>query len=168
MLSSFVHLQSDQKPAAPEYLDVVEILDQTSQDLAPLEREHPQQAAKAKYLGFGGAEVALTFKGPKSPVRFKSDQKLVFVVRTDNKGQDPTTLINIYKLQPTKDSRQLLLAKGGGFHRVQGTTDDSVVPITVTKYGDDAFKFSPTSPLAPGEYVAGTKAGADGFLFGVD
>ena len=156
------------KPAEPEYNRIAFYLDGQG-SLVPLERQQVNAQIKVKALGFGGAKSSARFDGAKSPVRFKADSTIQFVIRLDTQGEDPSTLINLDVLTPTKSTREIVVAKAGpiGIHgeSMRGAT---TLNINCAKYGEHSIKFATATKLPPGEYVITSKGSREGFLFGVD
>ena len=155
-------------PTEPEYNRIAFYLDARG-SLVPLERQQVNVQTKVKALGYGGAKTSARFEGAKSPVRFKMDDNIQFVVRLDAHGEDPTTLINLEVLKPTKSSREIVVAKAGpiGLHG-ESTRGASTLTINCAKYGEHSIRFVPGAKLPPGEYVITTRGSREGFLFGVD
>lgn len=160
--------QDAPKPVEPEYNRVAFFLNADG-SLLPLERQQVNLNVKLKALGFGGAKSSASFKDSKSPVRFSVNQKLQFVVRLDTQGEDPTTFINLDVLTPTKDAREVVVAKVGTMAQTTKTTaGETLKSIDCSKYGEHSIRFAPSQKLPPGEYVITTKGSKEGFLFGVD
>ena len=160
--------QETAKPTEPEYNRIAFYLDGQG-SLVQLERQQVNTQTKVKAFGFAGAKSSARFNGAKSPVRFKADDKIQFVIRLDSQGEDPTTLINLDVLTPTKTTREIVLATAGamGLHGEsnKGTT---TLSINCAKYGEHSFRFVPATKLPPGEYVVTSKGSQEGFLFGID
>ena len=67
-----------------------------SGELVTLERQPFTVQTRIKAIGFGGVRTAAEINSKKSPVRFSSNDKNAFVVRSANPTIDPATL---YMLQ---------------------------------------------------------------------
>lgn len=156
------------KPTEPEYNRIAFYLDAQG-SLVPLERQQVNVQMKVKALGYGGGKSSAIFEGAKSPVRFKADENVQFVVRLDTHGEDPTTLINLDVLTPKKNTREIVVAKAGpmGLHG-ESTRGANTLIINCAKYGEHSIRFLPGAKLRPGEYVITTKGSREGFLFGID
>ena len=168
LLLSVSAAQEAGKPTEPEYNRVAFYLDAQG-SLVPLERQQINVQTKVKALGYGGAKTSARFEGAKSPVRFRTDDNIQFVVRLDAHGEDPTTLINLDVLKPTKSTREIVVAKAGpiGIHG-ESTRGASTLSINCAKYGEHSIRFIPGAKLPPGEYVITAKGSREGFLFGID
>jgi hypothetical protein len=155
------------KVQEPEYIGIVFSLDPAGA-LTPLERQQPNFQTKVKGLGYGGAQSSTVFKGSRSPVRFKADQDIWFVVRLNAPGVEPDSLVKLDVLKVAKNQREMVIAKAGamGFG-AKSTNGEAQRPLNFTKYGEQSLQVSPAGPLDPGEYVI-TTMGGNSFLFGID
>lgn len=161
--------QEVRKVQEPEYLGIFFLLDSSTGNLIPLERQTPEYKIKLKAMGFGGGKSLLEIRGEKSPVRFKEGQKLEFVVLVSSQQTDPQGSLQFFSLESLKGKRQLTMAKAN----LTSTTDKSVVseravPFNATKYGTSSFKITSAQNLPPGEYTLGATGTKDGFCFGID
>ena len=97
--------------------------------------------------------------GASSPVRFKSGQKMLFVIRLEN-GIDPTTF-SLFPLETKNDSR-----------RTGSDPRNKTAPMTllfnVTKIGESTYSLMPSQDLAAGEYAFSPKNSDAAYCFGVD
>jgi hypothetical protein len=97
--------------------------------------------------------------GASSPVRLKSGQKMLFVIRLAN-GIDPTTF-SLFPLETKNDNR-----------RTESDPRNKTAPLTlifnVTKIGESTYGLTPTKDLAAGEYAFSPKNSDDAYCFGVD
>jgi len=160
--------QETGKPAEPEYNRIAFFLDGQG-SLVPLERQQVNTQVKVKALGLGGGKSSARFEGAKSPVRFKADDKIQFVIRLDTQGDDPATLINLDVLTPTKNTREIVIAKVGAMAvHAESTSGATTLNINCARYGEHSIRFVPGAKLPPGEYVITSKGSREGFLFGVD
>ncbi len=160
--------QEKQTVKEPEYIGVFFYLEENG-NLIALERQTPEAKMKVKALGYGGAESLLRIKGDQSTVRFKADQKLVFVVRVASQTIDPISVIEFYRFEVKKGYRQLTVAKAGTMGmNSKSTVSEFAVQFNVAKYGESSFKVVPATTLAPGEYCLSGSGAKDGFCFGID
>jgi hypothetical protein len=160
--------QENMKVQEPEYVHVVLSLDPATGALQPLERQKLNVSGKLKAFGLGGATSKVIFEGAKSPIRFKADQKIQFVVRGLSAGIEPDSQVNLDVLTSSKNERGIVTMKVGLLSGAKTTMGQTLRPLTFSKYGEQSTKFSPEQPLEPGEYVITTKGGSTGFLFGID
>jgi hypothetical protein len=159
-----------QEKPEPEYLNVAYVYDGTANKLVSLERQDAKAAAKVKALGFGGIKGSSEVSGLNSPVRFPADQKLVFVFKAPA-NLDPQSLVEIVRLTPKKDHREILRLQSKGFMGLGGVTreaDKADVPFNSAKYSDTSVQVSPLEPLPPGEYAIHQPSNPTLFCFGID
>jgi hypothetical protein len=159
-----------QERPEPEFLNVAYLYDSASNKLIGLERQNAKPAAKAKAFGYGGIKATSEVPGDKSPVRFPSDRKLVFVFRAPP-GLDPQSLIEIVRLTSKKDHREVVQMQSKGFLGLGGVKaegDKADVPFDAGKYSETSLQVSPVEPLAPGEYAIHQPANPTVFCFGID
>jgi hypothetical protein len=151
----------------PEYIGTFAGRAAGSGPYMALERSVPTQKTKVRGFGFGGAAVFYGFPGDSSQVRFKSGDKLEFVVRVAAQDQDPQSFIQLFALKQANGERVLSLASATmfGSHDTQHEQDR---PFEAAKLGTNFFKVTPPEPLAPGEYGLSTTGSQPCFLFGVD
>lgn len=161
--------QEAKKVQEPEYIGVVFYLDPAGA-LTPLERQQSNSEFKTKALGFGGGQSSIIYKGSKSPVRFKVDQEIQFVVRLNAPGIEPDSLVNLDVLKVSKSERAIVTIKVGamGLGGAKSRKGETLRPLNFSKYGENSLKFSPAQPLEPGEYVITSRGGQGAFLFGID
>jgi hypothetical protein len=159
--------QEVKKVQEPEYIGIVFSLDSTG-TLIPLERQQANYQTKEKGLGYGGVQTSSFFKGSKSSVRFKAGQDIQFVVRPSSTAIEPDTIVKLHVLKVTKNQRLIVLAKTDAMgYGSKSTAGQSLLALNFARYGAVSLKFSPATPLNPGEYVI-TAGGQTGFLFGID
>jgi len=157
--------QNAAKVQEPEYKNVFFALSTTDASLLPLER---QTGTLQEKVGFGGGESFAEIKGERSPIRFKADQQLSFVVRLDSPETDPGSAVQFFSWQPKKNGRKLVISKAGVMG-TSGTTGFARIPFDAGRYGESSAKVTPTKPLAPGEYGLGSPLGNPNlFSFGID
>lgn len=161
--------QEIKKVQEPEYLGIFFLLEPSTGNLIPLERQTAESKVKVKAMGFGGGESSLEIKGEKSPVRFKEGQKLEFVVLVSSQQIDPQGIIQFFSLESKKGKRRLMLAKASSMGMSgKSVMSERAIPFNAAKYGTSSFKISPAQDLPPGEYTLGAPGNNDGFCFGID
>lgn len=161
--------QETKKIVEPEYLGIVALIDSAIGNLILLERKTPEQKIKVKAMGFAGGEGYLQIEGEQSPIRFKTDQKLEFVVRVSSQQIDPVSSIQFFRFESKKGKRRMILVKVGAMAiSSKSTASQSAVSFDAAKYGESSFRFSAASPLLPGEYCLSAAGTNDAFCFGID
>jgi hypothetical protein len=97
--------------------------------------------------------------GASSQVRFKSGQKMTFVVRLAN-GIDPKSF-KLYPLETKNENR-----------RTQPDPNSKTAPLTlsfnVIKVGESSYGLIPVPDLGAGEYAFSPKNSDDAYCFGID
>jgi hypothetical protein len=129
--------------------------------LAPLERTQAMVHSSAT-INAGGYKVPGRYwemDGAKSPVRIKSGQKTMFVVRLSY-GMDPGSYI-LSPLEARSDSRR---TKADPKNRNAPLS----LPLKVTKVGESSYGLTPATDLPPGEYAFNPNTSNDVYCFGVD
>jgi hypothetical protein len=126
-----------------------------SSGLIPLEREIGMTSRAGGMYG-GGATV-YRIQGPRSPVRVRQGDRLVFVVRL-NPGGDPRQF-QLYRLESRMGYRQTQPTMGG--------TPPSL-PLTINKIGDSVYEITSTRTLYPGEHAFSPMTSNESYCFGVD
>ena len=131
----------------PESIGAVYLQDQSG-TLTPLERNKgiAQRSEGREYWELDGA---------RSPVRLKSGQKMLFVVRLAN-GMDPST----FALLPLAAEIASRRTKSDP----QNTTAPLTLPLNVTKLGESTYGLTPLRDLEAGEYTFSPT----NYCFGVD
>ena len=145
-----------------EYIGVVYYLT-PSAELQALERQAPYPKTHLKALGFGGARATVELDKEKASLRLPSNQELSFVVRLPD-GIDPREF-ELYPFAVKKGRRQLEFSRGNVFSGQQLLLP---IQINISRYGDGAYKITPSSKLAVGEYAFLSRRSIDAFCFGVD
>jgi hypothetical protein len=159
--------QDAKKVQEPEYLGVFFLLESSTGNLVPLERQTPE--IKTKAAGIDGWKRTVEIRGDKSPVRFKEGQKLEFVVLVSSQQTDPQGILRLFSLESTKGKRQMVLAKTNSMGTSTKTVmSEKAVPFNATKYGTSSFKITPAQNLPPGEYLLDAPGTHDEFCFGID
>lgn len=159
-----------QERPEPEYLNVAYLYDSASNKLINLERQNARPAAKPKAFGYGGIKGTSEVSGIKSPVRFPADQQLALVFKAPA-GLDPQSLVEIVRLTPQKDHREILRLQSKGFMGLGGVkseADKADVPFNSSKYSETSVQVSPMEPLPPGEYAIHQPGNPTLFCFGID
>ncbi len=131
-------------------------------------------------------QTQMSYKGSRSPVRFRAGQAIQFVVRVpppaatlpgiEPPPQDDPVKLNVLKV--SKDQRLNVSLKMGGGLVMTGVgrakTVETLRTLKFSKYGLGSLKVSVVEPLEPGEYVMTTALGGmiglgnGDFLFGID
>lgn len=170
LLSLSVVGQEVKSPVEPEYLGVYHSLDAGKGSLVALERQSASYSFKMKAMGFGGGKSSIEIKGGKSPVRFKADQEVAFVVRVGSQQIDPASIVQFVKFDAKKDKRVIVISKVGAMGVGGATTNmnANAVSFNAAKYGDSSFKIVPAAKLPPGEYGLSGAGSNDVFCFGID
>lgn len=161
--------QESKKVQEPEYIGVFFLLEPATGNLIPLERQTPESKVRLKAMGLGGGESVLEVRGEKSPVRFRADQKIEFVVLVSSQQTDPQGFIQFFSLESKKGKRQLVVGRAGSMGmNGKSVTSERAVPFSAAKYGASSFRIVPLQNLTPGEYALGAPGNNDGFCFGID
>jgi len=169
MLYTLAGLAQEPTPE-PEFADVFFRLD--AGKLIPLERQNAAIQGKASGFIIMSTKATSEFTGSKSPVRFRSDESLDFVVRSPlaSSAVDPNTLYVLRKLNSKKKSRELVIM-AGHITPVGGSTKtdlaQGVLPVTFARYGTSSIRMTAGS-LPPGEYAVSRLYAQTVFCFGVD
>jgi hypothetical protein len=121
----------------------------------PLEREMGTMSRAGGMYGIGAPVYRV--QGPRSPVRARQGDRIVFVVRL-NPGGDPHQF-QLYRLESRMGYRQTQPTMGG--------TPPSL-PVTVKRIGDSLYEISPARALYPGEYAVSPMGSNESYCFGVD
>jgi hypothetical protein len=169
VLCSFAGL-AQEAVSEPEFADVFFRLDLGK--LVPLERQTAAIQGRASGFIVMSMKASWEIPGIKSPVRFRSDQSLDFVVRSlfAQSAVDPNTSFFLRKLSVKKKTRELVVMNGRaspGSATMNTDPAQGALPVTFARYGDSSLKMT-TGPLAPGEYVLSRPYGQTVFCFGID
>jgi hypothetical protein len=154
----------------PEMADIFYRLDGSS--LVPLERQAPSTRSNSHGFFVMNMATVSEFPGARSPVRFKSGERLDFVVRTVVPvcAVDPNTVYGLRKQDTKKKTRELPIMPGRFSPLGTSTTStpaEGILPVESSRYGSSSLKMT-TGELAPGEYAVGHPHGSAMFCFGVD
>jgi len=126
-----------------------------SSGLIPLEREIGMMSRGGGMYGTGSTVYRI--QGPRSPVRVRQGDRLVFVVRL-NPGGDPRQF-QLLRLESRMGYRQTQPAMGG--------TPPSL-PLTIQQIGDSVYEITCARALYPGEYAISPMTSNESYCFGVD
>jgi hypothetical protein len=167
--------QGSHKVQEPEFNGIVFYLD-PSGALVPLERQNATADVKMKAMGWGGMRSSNTYNGPKSPVRFKEGQNIRFVVRNPylpGSGIEPRPdrLVTLDVLKTSTNKRELGVMNtpgvGAAFGQKGKIEQETLRPLSFSRYGEQSYQISPEKPLEPGEYLIRYGL-SESFLFGID
>ena len=105
---------------------------------------------------YGMGAPVYRVQGPRSLVRVRQGDRIVFVVRL-NSGD--ARQFQLYRLE----SRM-------GYRQTQPTMSGSPMPLplTIRKIGDSVYELIPTRVLYPGEYAVSPMNSNESYCFGVD
>jgi hypothetical protein len=158
--------------AEPEFADVFFGHDANG-GLVPLERQ------TVVFKGQAGGFIVMNMKssseipGGQSPIRFRADEKLEFLVRSAIAGSvaDPNTLYALRKLDKQKKKREIIMMTGHASvagASVKTNLTQRALPIVFARYGKYSIKISAGS-LPRGEYaLSRANYPQTVFCFGVD
>ena len=121
----------------------------------PLEREIGMMSRGGGMYGTGGTVYRI--QGPRSPVRVRQSDRLVFVVRL-NGGGDPRQF-QLFRLESRMGYRQTQPAMSG---------TPPVMPMTINRINDSVYEIAPLRTLYPGEYAVSPVNSNESYCFGVD
>jgi hypothetical protein len=165
-------LSAQDKPLpVPNYDGVFYRYDRAAGTLVDLEHQTAAAASKPKALGLAGYKAFFYLRGARSPVRFKSNDPLEFIVSLPPRT-DPQT-IQFFVLRQGKHRRELVEQESNrpsplGFGQTHNVMDRSEVHFEVQKYGESAYRLIPSKALAPGEYSFSFSTNNVAYAFGVD
>jgi hypothetical protein len=153
----------------PQYMYEFHYIQSTG-TLIALEKQTPITRAKSNMMGYGKSRVVLEIKGKTSPVRLIAGDKMEFVVKGLNYGQNPKDTIALVRLDIKKDTRELVVGKTGVLGIGGGPINnyESGVPYTPVAYGTMSLKIVPDVTLTPGEYAIQSTHSFHVFCFGID
>jgi len=121
----------------------------------PLEKEIGMMSRGGGMYGMGATVYRI--QGPRSPVRVRQGNRLVFVVRL-NPGGDPRQF-QLYRLESRMGYRQTQPTMGG---------TPPGLPVTINEVGDSVYEITPARALYPGEYAVSPMNSNESYCFGVD
>jgi len=161
-------LAQSQPAVDPEVLGRVFSADPTTGALKQLPIEH--WTRKAKH-GMMHAESLVIVNGPRSGFRIPASSNISFVFRPvpTAMGNSNTGVQNVrlFAFDRKKERRECLMAEGKAGWAHVNTERNPGISMDIVAYGSSSFKFTPRTPLAPGEYWIGAGPG-DIATFGVD
>ena len=106
---------------------------------------------------YGMGATVYRIQGPRSPVRVRQGNRLVFVMRL-NRGGDPRQF-QLYRLESRMGYRQTQPTMGG---------TPPGLPVTINEVGDSVYEITPVRALYPGEYAVSPMNSNESYCFGVD
>jgi hypothetical protein len=121
----------------------------------PLEREIGMMSRGGGMYGMGATVYRI--QGPRSPVRVRQGNRIVFVVRL-NPGADPRQF-QLYILESRMGYRQTQPTMGG---------TPPGLPLTINEVGGSVYEITPARALYPGEYAVSPMNSSESYCFGVD
>jgi hypothetical protein len=121
----------------------------------PLEKEIGMMSRGGGMYGMGATVYRI--QGPRSPVRVRQGNRLVFVMRL-NRGGDPRQF-QLYRLESRMGYRQTQPTMGG---------TPPGLPVTINEVGDSVYEITPARALYPGEYAVSPMNSNESYCFGVD
>lgn len=170
-----------QKYPEPEFSKEVYYLKKDSvHSLVRLEKGISKMENKTKGAGFGGYEMGYTLDGEKSTVRLNRQADFSFVISTGASAKpstpqqdsimrangmdpsmmssmdammDPTNMISLYKAEPGKGKRKVLMQKGGGAFGGKKSQSSEKYSFSVKKIRDGYWELVIDKPLSRGEYA---------------
>ena len=151
---SAIGFAQKEKAFEPEFVSVFYRL-RPSGEIVELERQTPNETPK-------GSRVLLTIPGEKSPVRFRADEEIRFVVRVAEDFDKAAATLQLFHFEATHGMRQFLVKKEDLL------SNKATLKLDAERYGGSSLKVVPSQMLAPGEYCLSRSTIAQGFCFGVD
>ncbi len=121
----------------------------------PLEREIAMMSRGGGMYRMGATVYRI--QGPRSPVRIRQGDRIVFVVRL-NGGSDPRQF-QLLRLESRMGYRQTQPAMGG---------TPPGLPVTINRIDDSVYEITPARALYPGEYAVSPMNSNESYCFGVD
>lgn len=118
----------------------------------PLEHAFGTMTRQGGMYGMGGTVYRV--QGPRSPVRVRQGDRIVFVIR----GAEPRQF-QLYRLESRMGYRQTQPAMGGL---------PPAWPVTIRRVSDNVYEVTPARALYPGEYALSPMNSNDSYCFGVD
>ncbi len=121
----------------------------------PLERQVAMMSRGGGMYGMGGNVYRI--QGPRSPVRVRQGDRIVFVVRL-NSGDDPRQF-QLFRLESRMGYRQTQASMGG---------NPPGLPVTINRISDSVYEITPARTLYPGEYSLSSMNSNESYCFGID
>lgn len=151
-LNLFGQTQIDVKE--PEYIGEVISIQNNGETIIPLEKKSTKVKTKAgasMYLtGIGKIKSKINIEGSTSPVVFKSNEPLTFIVKSFDNKSDPLSIISLVKFETSKKARKSELSSVGTFSG-SSTNNQNHIEYKAKKYKDSSYELH-VGPLAVGEY----------------
>jgi len=171
MLASFISFSQSEKFPSPDYVNEVAYCDTVHKTLSSLESKKFKPNYKTGTFGFN-QRLLLTVDGPASPVRFKHDQPLVFVLKVEAmfKDRDPAEHLAFTRLDVKKKNRSLTFSQGKPFTKTKINSMETE-GWKFKKIADDVVEITFDKIPENGEYCFYTiRAGFPYayFAFGID
>jgi len=185
----------------PEFSNEIGWYNKDSLSLVRLEKGSSKMETKTKLGGMAGAETAYVIEGEKSSIRLHSGNGLSFIYSTNGSsksnpqtdsmmrangmdpsiysgmgGQDPSSMITLYKVESEKGKRKVLMMKSGGmmpFGSKKSKSSDKH-SFSVRKVREGYWELVIDKSLPRGEYAFTLQGGMsmDGgvtlFAFAID
>jgi len=155
----------------PQYDEVFYRYDRATGKLLELERQVAAVESKPKALGFAGYKASFYLRGAHSPVRFREGDQLEFVFSLPQRA-DPRT-VQFIALNKSGNRREFIQLQSNrpsplGVGTAKDVTERSAVPYDIEKYGESAYRLTPSKPLFPGEYTLSLPTNNVAYSFGID
>lgn len=151
-LNLFSQTQIDVKE--PDYIGEVISIQNNGETIIPLEKKSTKIKTKAgasMYLtGIGKIKSKINIEGNTSPVVFKANEPLTFIVKSFDNKSDPLSIISLVKFETTKKARKSELSSVGTFSG-SSTNNQNHIEYKAKKYKDSSYELHVDS-LAVGEY----------------
>ena len=146
----------------PDFANVPVWYDNTSKVLKNFERLPVNKGTRMS--GPASAETYIVFAGETSTTQFQHDQLPTFIVKLNSPTEDPSTIVELGKLQinKRKHQREYIAGKGG---LAGGKSTLTTLSLDFKKLSPGVYQFAPSQTLEPGEYVISSSNKA--FLFTV-
>jgi hypothetical protein len=141
----------------PEFINIPYLVKGNHNELANLSKETVNMPAKYK-------TVFWELVGTTSGLRISSSETYMFIIKSGD--ADPTTMVNLYKMDITKKSRRAeMLSSPVWGHKVDHNSR-SKINYRLEKISDKIYKIITDSTLTPGEYMF--LNGMTAYSFGID
>jgi hypothetical protein len=113
---------------------------------------------KAKLGGLGGVKTTVTVPGEAANIRLKTGEPQAFVMGIRTPLPDPlpnAAYAWLHKLEVKRGKRELLVGDVSSYVVTarSRTFDPRGIPLNFARYGAQALRIEPRSPLPPGEYA---------------
>jgi hypothetical protein len=141
-----------------------------------LEKGSSKMDSKVKAAGFGGSESSYTMEGERSTVRLNSGKGLSFIISTGASGSssakndsmmrangvdpsmmstmmDPSSTITLYKTDPGKGNRKIILQKSPGMFGGKKMISSDKYTLSIKKIKEGYWELVVDKTLPKGEYA---------------